>query len=201
MTEVALVILASGMSKRMGKAKSLLAWPDDPLIQNQYHTAQLTNLDVYMSVSDTNVELINYLEQHNLTFLKVEKSSRGMGHSMACITKQLGSYQGILFWAVDQPFMHSEHLENLHKSFLKNPECIFYSTSQNLNMGIPVLFPRRVFKKLEALDGDKGAQRIVQEDSNSKGVLCESKVLQDMDNLEDYRTFYKREFGKFPAEN
>jgi len=68
-------------------------------------------------------------------------------------------------------------------------------------MGIPVLFPRRVFKKLESLDGDKGAQRIVQEDSSSKGVLCESKVLQDMDNWEDYRTFYKREFGKFPAEN
>lgn len=201
MTEVALVILASGMSKRMGKTKSLLAWPNEPLIQNQYHTAQITNLDVYISVSDTNEELVTYLEQHNLNFLKVEESSRGMGHSMAYITKQLGYYQGILFWAVDQPFMHSEHLENLHKSFLKNPECIFYSTSQNLSMGIPVLFPKRVFKKLESLDGDKGAQRIVQEDSNSKGVLCESKVLQDMDNWEDYRTFYKREFGKFPAEN
>lgn len=198
MTEVALVILASGMSTRMGVSKSLLGWPERPLIEHQLKVALTTKLDTYVSVSAENIVLKNKLNRLGVNTLIIEDSYKGMGHSMKAITKYLYKYDGILFWAVDQPFISNEHLMTVYKTFLSNKELIVSSSSMSTPTSIPVLFPKRMFPKIESLYGDSGAKELVQKDSNKTSVFCSDFILEDMDNIKEYTQFYLKKFGRKP---
>lgn len=196
MSNLAILLLAAGASKRMGSPKQLLPWGETHLIEHQINSLRLLQLPLYV-VLGANAEEISKVITHKKELCICENKdwSKGMGHSIAFgvseILSQSPSVEGILIALVDQPFITSAHYLRLINHFLTNKETIIVSESKEGYWSPPVLFGKKEFSKLQQLEGDEGAMKIITSQKEKvQAILCKTN-LADMDTPEAYRKLRK----------
>ena len=69
--------------------------------------------------------------------------------------------EGALIMACDQPRLTADHLRVLIHRFALQSEPSIVASAYRQVLGIPALFPRNLFARLAALDGDKGARALL----------------------------------------
>ena len=106
MSNLAILLLAAGASKRMGSPKQLLPWGETHLIEHQINSLRLLQLPLYV-VLGANAEEISKVITHKKELCICENKdwSKGMGHSIAFgvseILSQSPSVEGILIALVN----------------------------------------------------------------------------------------------------
>ena len=159
------ILLAAGSSRRFGAAKLLQDLDGKPLIR---WTAEALDAvvpdDLVVVVPPFAGRMRESLHGLRVRFVENRHSEAGMGTSIAAGIAALdGRAEAALITLADVPFGPALALPAIVKRYLATRAPIV-APSYRGAPGHPVLFARRVFPELLALDGDQGARSVIDAD-------------------------------------
>lgn len=188
-SELCILILAAGASKRMKEAKQLLPWGSTSLVNHSINTALATRANATFIVLGAYHERIaNEIMDNNISILINEDYESGIASSIgAGIRGILQSKQpsGILIMLSDQPFITGKYLDEMIDTFKKNAVSVV-CTDYDEKVGVPVIFGAECFQELLELKGDNGAALLISEYKTEGIALKAGNAVQDIDTMEDY---------------
>lgn len=192
-TDIAVLILAAGESKRMGEPKQLLPWKDGTLLENAIKTARASNTsDIFVVVGSNSDDIKATILQEEIVVLENLNWKNGLGSSISRgVTHLMESnkqYKGVLILLCDQPFISSTYLNQIIGLFEKNEEKII-ATDYGKKAGVPALFGKTFFSELRRLNDDFGAKNILEENKEDLVRINPKGNQLDLDTPEDYKTW------------
>jgi molybdenum cofactor cytidylyltransferase len=195
-SRVGAVILAAGISSRMGEAKQLLRLGETTLLDQVLENVRGSRVDEIVLVLGHKAETIR--ERISIQNLKVainEDYRQGMGTSLRTGLAALDSgIDAALIVLADQPFIRSATLDQLIDQYEKSGAQIVIPTYKGFR-GNPVLLDRSVFSEVMALTGDIGCRAIfgnhlegiVKVPVEDIGILLDLDSKDDVEKLHDFR--------------
>lgn len=189
----AVLLLAGGSSRRFGGDKRT-AFVDsrNTLLKQSICQFQDFGLRVIVCLSarKEDDELAAILQRDFVECLRCRRADEGMGATLAEGVSALNAVGKIVVALADMPALLPDTMARLLKTSID--ENIVFPVHDG-RRGHPVVFGRRFFSQLQALSGDRGANRILEENAkNCVPVLVDDLgVLLDVDtpaDLERLRT-------------
>ncbi|NBG88717.1 nucleotidyltransferase family protein [Isachenkonia alkalipeptolytica] len=193
------IVMAAGLSRRMGVNKLLMCIDNTPLIKRTLKIIEASKLEKLIVVySDPAV--LEVIREYEGEKEEGEASPREIkpvynphpekGQSESVKTGMYESHpksRGYMFFVADQPFLKPEVIDRIVDTFMEQPEHIVVPTYQG-NRGMPILFPGKYRLDLLGVSGDKGGRSIIDENQDQTIFLPieDPKVGEDMDTIEDY---------------
>jgi molybdenum cofactor cytidylyltransferase len=184
----AAVILAAGLSRRMGQAKLLLPLHGQPVIR-------LTAERVLAAGADPVVVVIGGERQAfiaALAGLPVEVAVNDAPEAGQASSIRVGisalppEVEAALIVLGDQPFVPPEIIPGLVAALGRAGKAIAAPRYRD-GRGNPVLFARVMFPELLAIAGDQGARSVVERDPRRVALVdFDLEMPQDLDTPEDY---------------
>lgn len=179
----------------MGSAKQLLKLNGKTLIEIAIENAIKTNVEDIFCVLGGNAEKIKpHISNQNIELIFNKNYQKGLSSSIVCgvefIEKQHSNFDAILILLVDQPEVDTQYLKNLIATYQKNKTKIIAS-SYSKKSGVPAIFPKKHFKNLQLLKGDKGAKEFLQNHISETIQLQRGEPFVDLDTQEDYKSYLK----------
>lgn len=184
--ETAVLILAAGASRRLGRPKQQLVFHEHTLLDRMMLTATslkagpvvvvLSN-DADTAIPDGVIPVMNH------------QWEEGMASSIRCgierLQRDFPSIETVIIAVCDQPYVSVDLLEALiqmHEQ-TKHPmiACAYADT-----IGTPVLFHQSLFHELLQLKGDKGARQLLNKNQHRVGLVNFPLGNIDIDTEEDY---------------
>ncbi len=192
---IAGLVLAAGLSSRMGRNKLLIAVNGKPLVVHAAEAALAAGLDPVVVVTGHQVEAVRAaLGNLPLAWAHNPDFADGLAGSLKTGLAALPpEADGVLVCLGDMPALTAEHLRRIVAAF--NPtegRSICIPTYQG-KRGNPVLLGRQFFAEMRGLAGDSGARGLF---ARHDEALCEvampdDAVLTDLDTTEALARFVK----------
>lgn len=189
---VGAVVLAAGLSRRMGAANKLLLEIDGaPMVARCVDAALAsTARPVVVVTGHEGVAVRAALTGRELIFVGNPEPAAGLASSLRIGIAALGEkVDGALVCLGDMPWVRAEHIEALIAAFGANaarPICV---PTWERKRGNPVLWPLRHFAEIAALSGDSGARSLL--DAHAAEVcyvpVGDPGVTRDADTPEAFR--------------
>jgi xanthine/CO dehydrogenase XdhC/CoxF family maturation factor/CTP:molybdopterin cytidylyltransferase MocA len=182
---VTALILAAGGSTRLGRPKQLLPYAGTTLINHVLKQVLLSSCDEIIVVVGAHAELIKQeisslqnpsLQNPKITTITNEKWQTGIGSSISCgikhITRnnsQRKAAEAVVILTCDQPLISAGHIDELVNTYtsantnnqLKTSAHLAIASAYKDTIGIPALFSQELFGKLNELDNEQGAKKIL----------------------------------------
>ena len=166
MARIAAVLLAAGASRRFGEANKLLAdIGGDPLIRRVARVLVESGFAEIIAVTGGDSQSCSAaLQGLPVRFVHNEVWEVGMGGSIAAGIRALAhEIDGAFIVPGDMPFLSAAVLRQLVAEFERSgSEKIVFPATPEGDQRNPVLWPRRYFPQLTALQGTEGAKRLLQ---------------------------------------
>lgn len=187
------VLLAAGLSRRMGQNKLLMEYGGRPLCEGALKVLH-DNAACFCERL-----LVGRLPEHaalaekwGFTYVHNDEPQRGIGHSAALGAGAPGAWDGCLLALADMPDLRPGTVYALCRAFAQSPENIAVPVYGG-KRGNPAVFPARLRAELAALDGDSGGRAIlVREQARLTRVqVYDPGVLRDIDTPEDLQRHSK----------
>ena len=187
--EISVVILAAGGSVRMGRPKLALPLQGETLLERAMAPALASGIRDIVVVAGENPAWIRERIPPNVRIVINPRSREGMATSLqAGITAVSPRSQAILFSLGDQPFVTAEVYRMLIEDYRRQLKALTFPVFGG-KRGNPVLFDRRLWSALMALQGDEGGKQIFASvpDQEKAGVAVSCPgILLDIDTPEEY---------------
>ncbi|WOD43100.1 nucleotidyltransferase family protein [Hwangdonia lutea] len=198
-SNISIIILAAGASKRMGTPKQLLKWGNSTLIGNAIETALKLQVNEVIVVLGAHYNLIKKeISNYPITILNNEDWQKGLGRSLAFgveyIANSKQNIDGILVTLADQPLIDTVFLNKLIDEFNKGQHLIIATSYKNKKYGVPVIFNQIYFKELRTLNDDFGAKHLLKKHKSSVKIITPELENLDLDLKADYESLYKKHF-------
>jgi len=192
-SRVSAVVLAGGMSRRMGAPKQLLRIEGKSLLEHTLATVRASAVhEIILVLGFAADEIEKEVSLQGLKIARNEFYQQGMGTSLrtglAAVDPQATAALIIL---ADQPFVQPATLDRLikfhgsSKAEAARPQIVI-PTYRGFR-GNPVLLDRTVFPELQGLSGDVGCRAIFGD--HTKGIyklpVDDAGILLDIDSPED----------------
>jgi molybdenum cofactor cytidylyltransferase len=186
---VAIIILAAGVSKRLGRPKQLELYKGKSLLQHTIDTAIATNVKSIMVVLGARYELIqSHITHNDLIILKNENWEQGMSTSIVCgltyITDNSPNVDKVIFMVCDQPYVNTTLLNDLIQKNQDTKMPIIASEYLDIK-GTPALFDKEIFHSLMKLEGEGGAGKIIKQYTHMVASVPFEKGEVDVDREGD----------------
>ncbi|MDP4285363.1 MAG: nucleotidyltransferase family protein [Bacteroidota bacterium] len=191
----AIVVLAAGMSSRLGKPKQLLVYHGKSLLKHSVDAALQTTMRPVIVVLGANSGAVKKeLEGMGTVVVENEEWQEGMASSLRCgldaVRKGSTDIDGIIFMVCDQPYVTKSLLDSLllaqHETGLP-----IVASSYDGKEGTPALFHKSFFAKLKELEGDTGARKLIQKNEGKVTTVVFPKGVIDIDTITDYEVLLK----------
>jgi molybdenum cofactor cytidylyltransferase len=186
------IILASGLSKRMGTPKMLLPYQEKALVLHVIEKSLNSVLDGVVVVINSKVDglykevLIPDLKQ----IIQNNDSHLGMSTSIKAGLRSLPQQvEAVVILLGDQPQICKKSINKVVETYrLKNKPSVVQAVFLKNEKGHPVLFKRNVFPHLLMIEGDSGGKSVIQTFSEEV-VYAEMNHMNfpDVDTIEDYQ--------------
>lgn len=188
----AIIILAAGMSRRLGSPKQLLPYRGKSLLQHAVKTAlQTTMRPVVVVVGANSNEVKKEIHGMDLEIVENDRWQEGMASSLRCgldaVQKMPANMDAVIFMVCDQPYVTESLLESLvqaqRESGLPIAAC-----SYSDKVGTPALFHKTFFPELMELKGDTGAGKLIKQYDEQVAKVDFPKGSIDIDTIKDYES-------------
>jgi molybdenum cofactor cytidylyltransferase len=191
-TRVAAIVLAAGMSRRMGAPKQLLRLDGKSLLEHALDNVRGSSVDeIVLVLGAAADEVRQQLATDGLRVVFNPDFQQGMGTSLrkglAAVSPPV---EGALIVLADQPFVRSSTLDQMIAYWRKSGPQILIPLYRGFR-GNPVLLDRSVFPELMNLAGDIGCRAIfgAHTESIDKLAVNDVGILLDIDSAEDWKRF------------
>ncbi len=190
--KVAAVVLAAGGSTRMGRTKQLLPLDGQPMVRRVVQAVCAAGLAQVVVVLGAQAEAIS----EALTDLPVEivvndAWAVGLSTSVrAGLAALRAEVQAALMVLADQPALSPDLLHRLVERYRASGAPIV-APAFGGQRGNPVLFDRRLFAELAAVEGDRGGRVLLRAHAAQvEWVTVDDKaILLDIDTPDDYQAW------------
>ncbi len=191
-TRIAAIVLAAGMSTRMGQQKLLLPWGKETVISqiiDAIQKAGLTQIIVVTGKEDR--ELNSVLSQLPITH--VTNSDYANGSMVTSLQKGMKAIQdkniaASMIFLGDQPTVLVNTIHSIIEAYLRSGSDIVVPSFQ-LHQGHPWLIDRKLWVEIQNLTSENTMKDfLAQRKKSIQYVIVDSPtVLQDMDTPEEFR--------------
>ena len=183
------MVLAAGLSRRMGKAKLLLTLDGKPLVRWSVERvlAHVDSVIVVTPPAPDDAAIRGALDGLAVRFVVNPRPEQGQGTSIAAGAAALPhDAEAVLVALGDQPRVPDELFRALLDAFRREGKPIVAPVYQG-TQGTPVVFAASVFDELRAVDGDAGARAVVRRDPERVAIVrVDAPMPPDVDTPEDY---------------
>lgn len=189
---VAGIVLAAGVSSRMGRPKQLLPFRGQTILECVVDGALRSPLDKVIVVLGHKFEsLSSLLAERDATVVLNSRYERGQGSSVKAGLREVrGEVDAVLFLLGDQPLVTWKTIGRLIDSYGRRPSPIVLPI-YNGKRGNPVLFDSLLFDRLASLPDEVGARvlfhqyadRILQVPVSDPGIHFDIDTEQDFQDL------------------
>ncbi len=160
------IILAAGMSTRFGDPKQLQKLKDRYLLDWVLDAALSSQLEGLILVLGHHFEAIRKtlagsLHHPRLQVVFNPRFAKGQSESLRTGLAQVKSdFPSVMFLLGDQPLMNGKVIDLLLDRFWASPQdiCVPVCQGQRRN---PAIFSRVFFDRLMAIEGDRGARKLI----------------------------------------
>ena len=186
---ISAIVLAAGMSQRMGSPKQLLRLGETTFLDRTLSNARRANVDeIILVLGFAAEEIQRTISTHGLVIVINAGYQQGMGTSLsaglAAVNPQA---EGAFIVLADQPFVGPATFDSMIQYHKRNRPQIVIPTFKGFR-GNPVLLDRTVFAEVMNLRGDIGCRAIF--GSHTKGIhkleVDDAGILLDVDTLQDF---------------
>ncbi|MDI7249102.1 MAG: nucleotidyltransferase family protein [Bacillota bacterium] len=197
---MAAVVLAAGVSVRLGRLKQLLPWAGEPLLAHVVRQALGARVDpVIVVLGHRRGEIAQVLEPlvasapdrlrlvYNPSYLEGGQSSS----VRAGVGALPGGAAGVVILLCDMPLVRTDHIDSLVARYEElrstRGERLIIVPSCRGRRGHPVLFGRGFFGDLAEVQGDQGGRALLRAHPEAVvEVPMGEEVLLDLDTWDDY---------------
>lgn len=188
MVSTAAVILAAGLSRRMGNTDKLKLHIDGiPMYQHVIALVCESRLFSAVIVVTNQPDIAAFAHRHGARPVENPNAAQGQGTSVAVGAYALPENTDFCaFLTADQPFLTKNILQTLVKT-AQETGAIVVPRVQDIPKS-PCIFPKRFFEQCKALSGEKGGKGIYQQhlDEVVWADFPASKAWLDIDTEHDY---------------
>jgi molybdenum cofactor cytidylyltransferase len=189
----AIIILAAGLSSRMGKAKPLLTWGNESLIKHIVSRALESEVGPVGVVLGSKADLI-FPELENLPVHVIhnERFEEGQGTSVqaGAAWAKHNQYDGVIFMTCDQPLITADDLQKIAKSGDEYSDVIVGSRYGD-TLGVPAYFGSALYVDLMQVKPSEGAKAVMLAAKTRSDIEVEEidlpHALHDLDTPSDYQ--------------
>lgn len=185
---IAAVVLAAGLSRRMGQAKLLLTVGGRAIIRYVVESVLAGGVDSVWVVTGPDVEPIETaLGGIEVQYVVNPAPEEGQAGSVRTgIAALPPSVDSVLIALGDQPLLAPSIIPALLAARRASPKLIVAPRYRD-GQGNPVVFKREIFPELLCLTGDQGARPIIQkEPTRVEWVELDLPMPADVDTPDDY---------------
>ncbi len=191
---IAGIVLAAGLSRRMGRPKLLLDWGEKSVIRRVVEHVKAGGVDeVIVVLGDEAAAIRRALSSLPIRFVQNPRPEAGQASSIACGVGALApGAEAALMVLGDQPALPPEIIPRLLQTFTQSGKSIVAPVYRGVQ-GNPVLFAASIFPELLSLTGDRGARSVVEKDpARVAAVPFDLPMPADLDMPEDYERLRPR---------
>ncbi|HTY78977.1 MAG TPA: nucleotidyltransferase family protein [Candidatus Bathyarchaeia archaeon] len=184
----AAIVLAAGLSRRMGRPKLLLTLEGRPVIRHTVERMLAAGLsDVIVVVGPEHEAIRQALEGLPVRLAVNPTPEAGQASSVRRGIQAVSPLATVALIALgDQPWVSADVIHRLLAA-LAAPGKRIAAPRYADGLGNPVLFAADVFPELLALTGDRGARAVVEKDASRLAVVDVAQAMpRDLDTPEDY---------------
>lgn len=180
------IVMASGLSNRMGRCKLLLKYKGRFLIEYVLDAVKNSDLNEKIIVTG-NKTIMKLAETRKLKVIKNFYGHMGQSQSIKLGVRASSESLGYLFIAGDQPFLNEALINILIREFKENTDKFIVPIYKG-RRGNPVIFPSKYRDELLQLNGDIGGRAILKnhEEHIHFVEIDEEYFLWDIDTEKDY---------------
>lgn len=193
---IAGIVLAAGVSSRMGRPKQLLPFRGQTVLECVVDGALHSPLHKVVVVLGHKSESIrSLLAAKDVTVVLNPQYERGQGSSIkAGLRAVRGEVDAVLFLLGDQPLIARETIRSLIASYDRRPSPIVLPV-YNGKRGNPALFDSLLFDRLESLPDETGARVLFQQyaDQILNVPVFDPGIHFDIDTEQDFQALQKME--------
>ena len=184
------ILLAAGLSTRMGEPKQLLPFGDSSIIETMIDNMLGSKLDEVIVVIGHELEKVHEKIRHKpIKVVFNPNYQEGMLTSAQCGVQALPDCaDAFALMLVDQPFITSDLINCVVEDYKESDKGIALP-SYNYRRGHPAIFNRRYDSDILSLDAESGGIRSLfkkNADDIQYVIVDTNRVLKDIDYRKDY---------------
>jgi len=177
------VVLAAGPSTRLGRPKQVLRLDGVTLLERV--VASISEAPVRRIVVVLGAHATRVRAEVETSFACIVNSSwrEGIASSIRAGLEALDGPDAVLLAVCDQPRIPARHFDTLVQTAVSNPGQPVASGYHD-TMGVPAIFPQRLFAQLAGLTGDTGARSVLRRSDEVVVIPC-PEAAYDVDTPDD----------------
>jgi len=187
MTKPCAVILAAGLSERMGSNKLLLPLGHSTVLAQFLHRFPFDLFEKVIVVYSDN-SVAKEAEPFPVELCHNQSPETGKSHSIQLGLKACCTKKAIMFFVADQPLLQQTTIKKLVLLSDNNPDHIILPEVSGTPRN-PVVFPAEFHYELDALQGDYGGREVIK--NNPEKIVQQSfhssDEFLDIDTVEMYK--------------
>lgn len=190
MYDLSIIILASGLSKRMGQNKLLMDFKGKKMYQHCINSVKKSDIRQKIVVSAYD-EILEYARNvGDFTLVKNEKQALGQSQSIKMGIAKVKPCLGFVFLPSDMPFITEIFLNKVCDFFMQDTSCIVVPRVEGKN-SMPTIFPFSLYDELSNISGDIGGRDIIKANLSKARYfdVSDGQVLQDIDTMEELEKY------------
>lgn len=188
---VGIVLLAAGGSERMRKPKQLMPFRGRSLVRVAGDTAVESGCRPVVTVVGKASDKVIWklaglpiIMAENKRWQEGQAGSLRLGVSVAY--NAAPDLDALIVMVCDQPLLTTDHIRGLIDTYMGSEKTIV-AASYDGTRGVPVLFDRKYFSELIALEGEGGARSMLDEYADEVAEVDMPEAAFDVDTPEDLR--------------
>ncbi|MDD4766337.1 MAG: nucleotidyltransferase family protein [Desulfotomaculaceae bacterium] len=189
---ISAIILAAGMSNRMGRPKQLLKVGSSTLIQIITENVLLSNVDELLVVTGHQQKKVSAaIKDLPVRMVFNQRYKDGQGTSLALGVKSISeSATAFMVFMVDQPMISASLINMIIGEFQKR-DCAALRPVYNGLPGHPVIFSSSLREELINLSGDEGARQVLKKLADRVEYIeaTDEAVIFDIDTPKDFTDY------------
>lgn len=182
---LAVLILAAGLSRRLGQPKQLLLKNKKPLIRHIAELAIGLNPQCIVVIANNMSEISSCLKDLPLQLVENQQAYTGMASSLKTGAECLKHHHGpVLITGVDQPMLDAAYLQQLVQYSIQQPDMNIVSHYAQ-TIGIPAIVQQELLQQTQNLSGDSGLKKLLMQQPDKIIKVPAAQLAFDIDTPED----------------